>query len=551
MLNIIKTLPIIILVLFTSCGDPEKPVVINVNTDLTTVSVNLTSSYQHQIYFDLATYEEVSRNYKTDWDLGLQKHNDEIYVSLNSSRAMYAVPSDLTFDEIITSDGLTMQWDKPSGEIDSFAISNNLNTAYVIDKGYDIELSHMGFKKIEFVQSGDVLTLNSSDLDGSNTFSQTLTVNDALQITPISLSGSVAEDLFSESTDWDLQFTQYTHEFDAVTPYLVTGVLLNPNSSKAILDTIHTFDEIDYNVAENTEYTSEINTIGYDWKNYSLDAGSYTIKYNNSYIVSTTNGEYYKLRFTDFYDDQGNLANLVSSNSKNKTWKTNYTYNTNNILIARDSYNPKGEYFGIKKTYNTDQKLTLQEIFEKDKKTPVKKLAHTYYENGQKKTTTYTEKGKIKYVWNFDCKDEGELLNVKNKNKSTICLKEEIDADGNRVLWERIFNEKGNLTKRKSVFSPDSTLIQVQTFNEDDRLLYEYFTKENGGKKNIGYNKSGQIASETETFINPDKQIIKSTKKAKKWGYTKLYHYTDQMKVSSVSIYDKRTLVDEYIYTFF
>ena len=47
------------------------------------------------------------------------------------------------------------------------------------------------------------------------------------------------------------------------------------------------------------------NEIGYDWKEYDQNAGRYTIVPNRFYILKTKNGNYFKMRFVDFYDDQG------------------------------------------------------------------------------------------------------------------------------------------------------------------------------------------------------------------------------------------------------
>jgi hypothetical protein len=45
--------------------------------------------------------------------------------------------------------------------------------------------------------------------------------------------------------------------------------------------------------------------IGFDWKIWSLTANKYTVDQNKVYVIIDSKGDYYKLKFVDFYDDQG------------------------------------------------------------------------------------------------------------------------------------------------------------------------------------------------------------------------------------------------------
>ena len=293
------------LVLFSSCEPKEKVVVITVDTTLTEVSIPLTSTYRYQKFFSLDGYETVSTNEKTDWDLGIRKVNNNNYIYLNSSRAMYAALSTLSFDELTSKEEHELLWDNPSGNVDSLVIDKN--AVYLIDMGYDPELNHLGYKKIKL----DGETLISADLDGSNQFEQSISFSNDLFITPISLSQSISENLFPASATWDFLFTQYTHQFDENTPYLVTGLLINPTNVEAQIDTTHAFADIDFAVASTTSFSSDFDAVGYDWKSYSIEAASYSMHYNKSYVVKTKDGNFYKLRFTDFYDDQGNKGEIT------------------------------------------------------------------------------------------------------------------------------------------------------------------------------------------------------------------------------------------------
>ena len=55
-------------------------------------------------------------------------------------------------------------------------------------------------------------------------------------------------------------------------------------------------------------FSSARDAIGYTWKYYSFDTGSYTVDPSLVYIVQDAEGYFYKLRFVDFYSEQGEVG---------------------------------------------------------------------------------------------------------------------------------------------------------------------------------------------------------------------------------------------------
>ena len=293
--------------LFFGCKEEEKILVEeDIDTTLTTVAVNLTENYEYQAFFSFDGYQEVSRNFKIDWDLAVEEIDGALYLSMNSARAMYAAISNGAFEETTTETDLDFSWDSPEGLIEELVIGNGIDQVYVIDMGYSSSLEHQGFKKIMF-QSTD---LTASDLNGENNFEQKIIVNSDLRRTPLSLTQMLPDDFFPKTAEWDLLFTQYTHEFDENTPYLVSGVLLNTEKVSVGIDTLSDFLDIDMASAQECFYSNNLDAIGYDWKNYSREQGAYSINYHINYILKTELSEYYKLRFIDFYDEQGIKGNM-------------------------------------------------------------------------------------------------------------------------------------------------------------------------------------------------------------------------------------------------
>ncbi|WP_313578530.1 T9SS type A sorting domain-containing protein [Chishuiella sp.] len=94
-----------------------------------------------------------------------------------------------------------------------------------------------------------------------------------------------------ESSQWDLKFTQYTTDYpmgNEYVKYLVTGPLQSDNILVAEI-------EGDNNPKNATEYKSDINTIGYDWKK--LNGFSYILRDVSYFVKNISSNKIYKLEF--------------------------------------------------------------------------------------------------------------------------------------------------------------------------------------------------------------------------------------------------------------
>jgi hypothetical protein len=105
--------------------------------------------------------------------------------------------------------------------------------------------------------------------------------------------------------DWDLLFTHYTFYFEEEElPYLVAGVLINPNDVSARALDLFDFDAIDAIYLSGIELSDQRDVIGYDWKYFDLDAETYSVV-DNAYAIRTVEGNLFKLQFTGFVDAAG------------------------------------------------------------------------------------------------------------------------------------------------------------------------------------------------------------------------------------------------------
>ena len=112
-----------------------------------------------------------------------------------------------------------------------------------------------------------------------------------------------------EPSNWDIIFTRYEEEYVTLNgttmPYIVTGVLTNGNYCFEFNGPSDFNPSLDF-----TQFSTVINTIGYDWKLYS---GSYSIVPDRVYfIISNDQLFVHKIIFQSFEGGQtGNMSFLI------------------------------------------------------------------------------------------------------------------------------------------------------------------------------------------------------------------------------------------------
>ena len=301
------------LIFFISCIKEELPVPVHVAGDIIVEQVEMGADYNTQIFYNLETTSIVSENLETDWEIAFDCSNTGSNVILNSSIVCSAFNTHNTnFDSIYQIPSSGWDYDDSEGDLDSTAITiDSNNYVYIINLGTSVSGGGIqrSYKKIIINEiNNQQYQIRSAFLNGSMDTTITINKDTEVNFLAFSLTTNKVISIFPNKNSWDLMFTAYTHMFNEYTPplpYRVSGVLINRNNTIVAEDTTYNFAEINYDLIQNSSilnYSSEINVIGYDWKNYS---GTFTIKDNLNYIIRTNSGLYFKLRFTDFYNDDG------------------------------------------------------------------------------------------------------------------------------------------------------------------------------------------------------------------------------------------------------
>jgi hypothetical protein len=293
------------------CIKEEKPVTPRpLDTSLIKSNISLGTDYRYQAYYSLENDSMLSRNLKYDWDVAFDASNTEgASLYLNSAKYMFASAiSNGSFETVKDTSGFykNRRWDA-SNRPDSPAIGNikSLDKFFIIDKGYDALGEPAGFVKIKFEAVNDKkIKFRFADINDSKGKQIDITRTADYNLVYFSFKTGAEVKVEPLKSDWDLHFTQYIHTFtNPYTPYLVTGVLINPYNTTVAVDSVFDFDKIDRTFSQTMAFKNNPDVIGYNWKDFIN--GAYIVKSNYTYVIKDSKSKLFKLRFTDFYDEKG------------------------------------------------------------------------------------------------------------------------------------------------------------------------------------------------------------------------------------------------------
>ena len=313
------------LILLTSCFKKDEKISPHkspVNDSVQTNTIPLTQNYIYQFFFNLNTNKIVSRNLRSIWDIGFESSPDGWHIILNTSKYMKAAQTNQPFFGATTKlTGLKFTFDMSSGNLDSTAIGlwgdttalpiTSFNKTYVIDRGLDETGKSLGYKKmiISAFDLNNDYNIDVANLDGTDYYRGIIHRDSSTTFTCFSFdNGGQTVKIEPDKTTWDLMFTQYTTNLklnNVPYPYLVTGVLINRYKVKANRINDLAFEKISFDKVSNMTLSSRLDTVGYAWKEYSRITGHYSIVSNKYFVIKSVADDLYKLRFTNFYNDQG------------------------------------------------------------------------------------------------------------------------------------------------------------------------------------------------------------------------------------------------------
>jgi len=298
------------IMLLSSCFKQDTPVQLPPPGESQNFEISMGETYHRQVYFNLNTKDTLGSEHSA-WDLCFESTDTGWHVWINGGNLAFAANTDTQdFDAVTSIANAAWKIDDPEWDIDSTAVADWRidRMVYLIDRG-ESKPADERYKKIIFQSVNDTsYEIQFSNLDGSNLVIYDVPKKPGFQFVYFTFDNNGQMlDIEPNSYSWDLLFTHYRTVITTVyppLPYLVTGVLINPNVAVCV-DSSLNFADIDYPKALTLSYSSRRDVIGYGWKRYDFATQAYIVKPYINFIIRDMEGTYWKLHFIDFYDSQG------------------------------------------------------------------------------------------------------------------------------------------------------------------------------------------------------------------------------------------------------
>jgi hypothetical protein len=310
----LSIIAIAFLLILTSCFEKDKRVM-PYPGEVFTINDNIE---KYQSYFDFETGNLVLSQPSDAWQLGFECGPNGWHILVNSGAQWLIYNTYQTdFDTSMTlPSNAIWAYDKQSNYPDSTAVgkwvsfNGNLKeyskNAYILGKysgsGY-AELKQIVF--FNLTDSSYQFYYHKKNVDFSDTV--TILKNDTANYVYYSFGDKQQVNLEPNKSSYDIVFGPYydlATEFGVTIPYLVRGVLLNVHQTSALLDSVDTYDQIEFASLGNLNFLAQRDVIGYRWKDVNVDVAGgsavYTVKSNYTYVVHTAQDNYFKIHFLGY-----------------------------------------------------------------------------------------------------------------------------------------------------------------------------------------------------------------------------------------------------------
>lgn len=305
----------------TSCEKEETPVTLPPKpANVSLMTVELGSDYQKQVFINLETGKETEVPMDC-WDLAFEASASGKLIYMNGgNNVLIACVGYGDFKSGFNLNALKWRWDAASGLPDSLVLSRcfngvtklSLDSVYIINRGKgNTPDNFYQFKLVSVSESEYVIKI--ADLNGQQETIKSIPKDPSKLHVYFSFdNGGKALNFEPEKSNWHFCFLRYRwvyYEFNPPLLYQVTGVYTNTSFVDVAVDSTMDFYTIQYPNVSGLPYHSRRDIIGYDWKtpDFKPTGVEYIVRKHVNYIVreNGTKNTTYKLRFIDFYNDQG------------------------------------------------------------------------------------------------------------------------------------------------------------------------------------------------------------------------------------------------------
>ncbi len=312
-----------------------------------TQSISLQPSYTNQSFYSMENGEAANVD-NADWDLAFSTGamSSSIRINAGMGTELYLYPLGDTTDWNTFNSSNISSWTPIYNSDTNWLIGAfDKNSTSMFDMGwgmysmvthfvtgdsiYAIKTVGGNWKKLWIKQlANGEYDFQYADLDGSNQVNATITQSSFSDrnFAYYSLDQNTSLNREPASQDWDITFTKYITPVQGMA-YSVTGVLSNSGVQVAQVDNLP--DPNTY--TDYTQHTmmTEMNIIGYDWKDFDMSTFSYVLDPNRCYFVKDFNDRVWRIVFTSF---EGSSTGVIEFNTQEMTGGSTSIINANSDI---------------------------------------------------------------------------------------------------------------------------------------------------------------------------------------------------------------------------
>ena len=312
-----------------------------------TQSISLQPSYTNQSFYSMENGEAANVD-NADWDLAFSTGamSSSIRINAGMGTELYLYPLGDTTDWNTFNSSNISSWTPIYNSDTNWLIGAfDKNSTSMFDMGWGIYsmVTHFvtgdsiyaiktvggNWKKLWIKQlANGEYDFQYADLDGSNQVNATITQSSFSDrnFAYYSLDQNTSLNREPASQDWDITFTKYITPVQGMA-YSVTGVLSNSGVQVAQVDNLP--DPNTY--TDYTQHTmmTEMNIIGYDWKDFDMSTFSYVLDPNRCYFVKDFNDRVWRIVFTSF---EGSSTGVIEFNTQEMTGGSTSIINANSDI---------------------------------------------------------------------------------------------------------------------------------------------------------------------------------------------------------------------------
>lgn len=289
-----KLYPIALVLLLAGCFEKDIPVEPQPRLS-NTVTIDAGANKQLVNYYSLEQNDILAQIDPMSWDIG---YTDE-KLFFNGFRSIQAAKFDAGWKDRTDTVGLSFDY-LTVGYVENMW-QLEADQSYVLDFGYDENYASLGLYKFAYTLSAGDVSVKFSKIEEVE-YVETTFPEDDFHYSLLQKKYSVVPFV----KEYDLVLGKYTDLLifpNVQSDYLVYGVLLGNAEAKQLSTP---FADINLSSLDTLEFDNPLKTaIGWDWKFYDLNSGAYSLKENRTFIIKTQDDFYYKLRFVDFYNQEG------------------------------------------------------------------------------------------------------------------------------------------------------------------------------------------------------------------------------------------------------